>query len=78
LKISDNHLSALDLSGCVKLRTLYADRNGLRSVLAPRVEVLSLRNQRATGLELPGSVLAHVKRLYLSGASIPSSWLTDR
>jgi Leucine-rich repeat (LRR) protein len=75
IRISDNDVTALDLSHFPKLRTLYADRNRLNGLRRTgggksRVENLSLRNQDGETLRLRWTELQSVKRLYLSGKSI--------
>ena len=72
LKVSENRLTSLDLSRFPKARTVYADRNQLCRLArseggTSRVENLSLRNQKVSGLRLRLSDLESVKRLYLSG-----------
>jgi len=72
LRLNDNDISAIDLSNFPKLRTLYADGNGIARLSrsgyeASRLDNLSLRNQRCSQLRLSKVELAPVKRLYVSG-----------
>ena len=75
LRINDNEISSVDLSNFPKLRTLYADGNGISRLSrsgfeTSRLENLSLRNQRCSQLRLSRSELSPVKRLYVSGTQI--------
>jgi len=71
IKLSDNDMSAFELSGFPKLRTLYADGNRLTSLEqgVGRLENLSLRSQRVPLVRVEKKVLESVKRLYISGTS---------
>ncbi|WVR05863.1 hypothetical protein IAU60_002889 [Kwoniella sp. DSM 27419] len=88
LRFSENDLSHFDLSLFPKLRTLYADSNRLSGISssgaspagrrgAARLENLSMRNQRLNtdeALRLSPGDLENVKRLYLSGNSLPDDF----
>ncbi len=76
VRLSDNDLSHLDLSRFPRLRTLYADGNRLTRLehAGGRLENLSLRSQRSTGLRLEPKVFANIKRLYISGRSRDIPW----
>lgn len=79
LRISGNQLDSLDLACFPKLRTLYADENSLRSVdrtdgSKSRLEAFSLRNQKIKGLRLTYAEISRVKRLYVSGNHLETSF----
>ncbi|TPX08879.1 uncharacterized protein E0L32_009697 [Thyridium curvatum] len=73
LKVSDNHLRSLDVSGMPLLHVLYADRNRLVTMEGfpgtPRLDSLSLREQLgSTSLDVSSVYYAcEVRKLYLSG-----------
>ncbi|BGP01818.1 Protein nud1 [Rhodotorula toruloides] len=82
LRLSDNPLSVLDVSFAPKLRTLYADSTRLGALEGTdqlrKLENLSLRDQSGEGLSLSMPHIRDVKRLYLSGNPLPSSFPSEK
>ncbi|ORY32290.1 hypothetical protein BCR39DRAFT_523772 [Naematelia encephala] len=80
LRLSDNDLDRFDISFFPKVRTLYADGNRLHGLERSdgtggrRLESLSLRNQRVESFKLTLKDLENVKRLYISGNTLSSSF----
>ncbi|KAF8584685.1 hypothetical protein K439DRAFT_1633331 [Ramaria rubella] len=81
LRASNNRLIRLDASRFPNLRTLYADNNRLRALHGAqklrKLENLSVRNQGGAGLTLATNDIRDVKRLYLSGNPLSSSFLEE-
>lgn len=72
LRVNNNDLYTLDLTDFPRLKTVYADENRLRTLHRSagdvgRIEALSMRNQRCSGLHISARELESVKRLYISG-----------
>ncbi|BGO93388.1 hypothetical protein NBRC10512_005555 [Rhodotorula toruloides] len=82
LRLSNNPLSALDVSFAPKLRTLYADSTRLGALEGTdqlrKLENLSLRDQSVEGLSLSMPHIRDVKRLYLSGNPLPNSFPSEK
>ncbi|BGP26239.1 leucine-rich repeat protein [Rhodotorula toruloides] len=82
LRLSNNPLPALDISFSPELRTLYADSTRLGALEGTdqlrKLENLSLRDQSGEGLSLSMPHIRDVKRLYLSGNPLPSSFPSEK
>ncbi|KAF4581538.1 hypothetical protein EYR40_009823 [Pleurotus pulmonarius] len=81
LRASHNRLQELDVGLVMNLRTLYADGNVLGGKLKnldrlAKLENLSLRNQSGGALALRPRDIRDVKRLYLSGNPLPTSFFS--
>ncbi|KDQ25307.1 hypothetical protein PLEOSDRAFT_1045158, partial [Pleurotus ostreatus PC15] len=81
LRASHNRLQELDVGLIMNLRTLYADGNVLGGKLQnldrlAKLENLSLRNQSGGALALRPRDIRDVKRLYLSGNPLPTSFFS--
>ncbi|KZO96968.1 hypothetical protein CALVIDRAFT_598091 [Calocera viscosa TUFC12733] len=74
LRLSDNRLTTLNITGLDSLRTLYADDNRLSEVIGledcQTLHNLSVRNQ-SQKLLFTAREVRDVKRLYLSGNPLP-------
>ncbi|GMK58491.1 hypothetical protein CspeluHIS016_0505230 [Cutaneotrichosporon spelunceum] len=81
LRVSDNALTSLDVSLFPRLRTLFADNNALPGLTRSgpgghRIENLSLRSQGVAAFSLNPEDIQAVKRLYVSGNSLPPNFLS--
>ncbi|GAA5931005.1 hypothetical protein JCM1841_005454 [Sporobolomyces salmonicolor] len=78
LRICNNPITALDVAFATKLRTLYVDSARLGAVTGTeqlrKLENLSVRDQSGGALTLAMYHNRDVKRLYLSGNPLPSSF----
>ncbi|BGP50011.1 Protein nud1 [Rhodotorula kratochvilovae] len=82
LRLSNNPIASLDASFAPKLRTLYIDSARLGDLLGTdqlrKLENLSVRDQSGGALMLPMPHIRDVKRLYLSGNPLPSSFPSEK
>ncbi|BEJ01381.1 hypothetical protein CcaverHIS631_0600630 [Cutaneotrichosporon cavernicola] len=81
LRVSDNGLTSLDVSLFPRLRTLFADNNALPGLTRSgpgghRIENLSLRSQDVASFSLNPEDIQAVKRLYVSGNTLPPNFLS--
>ncbi|RSH90363.1 hypothetical protein EHS25_000968 [Saitozyma podzolica] len=82
LRVNNNDLYTLDLTDFPRLKTVYADENRLRTLHRSaggvgRIEALSMRNQRCSGLHISARELESVKRLYISGNEIKPTFFPE-
>ncbi|GAA5913799.1 uncharacterized protein JCM6883_003995, partial [Sporobolomyces salmoneus] len=82
LRLCNNPISRLDVSFAPKLRTIYVDSARLGLVEGTeglrKLENLSLRDQSGGALTLAMPTIRDVKRLYLSGNPLPSSFPSEK
>ncbi|GAA6054530.1 hypothetical protein JCM3770_005831 [Rhodotorula araucariae] len=82
LRVSNNPLISLNVEFAPRLRTLYIDSARLGDLLGTdqlrKLENLSVRDQSGSALMLPMPHIRDVKRLYLSGNPLPSSFPSEK
>ncbi|GAA5960591.1 hypothetical protein JCM3765_005867 [Sporobolomyces pararoseus] len=82
LRLCNNPISHLDVSFAPRLRTLYIDSARLGTVEGTeqlrKLENFSLRDQSGEALTLAMPPIRDVKRLYLSGNPLPSSFPSEK
>ncbi|GAA5985359.1 hypothetical protein JCM11641_006376 [Rhodosporidiobolus odoratus] len=82
LRLCNNPLPTLDISFAPKLRTLYVDSAKLGMLQGTeqlrKLENLSLRDQSGGALTLSMPHIRDVKRLYLSGNPLPTSFPSEK
>ncbi|GAA5943956.1 hypothetical protein JCM10213_009043 [Rhodosporidiobolus nylandii] len=82
LRLCSNPITGLDVSFAPKLRTLYVDSAKLGVVSGTeqlrKLENLSVRDQSGGALTLSMPHIRDVKRLYLSGNPLPSSFPSEK
>ncbi|KPV72496.1 uncharacterized protein RHOBADRAFT_39560 [Rhodotorula graminis WP1] len=82
LRLGNNPLSELDVAFAPKLRTLYVDSARLGNLVGTdqmrKLENLSVRDQSGDALTVAMAHVRDVKRLYLSGNPLPSSFPSDK
>ncbi|GAA5826499.1 hypothetical protein JCM5353_003027 [Sporobolomyces roseus] len=82
LRLCNNPISHIDVSFAPKLRTIYIDSARLGVVQGTehlrKLENLSVRDQSGAALTLAMPHIRDVKRLYLSGNPLPSSFPSEK
>ncbi|KAK4048161.1 Protein nud1 [Microbotryomycetes sp. JL221] len=82
LRVCDNPIKTLDIAFAPQLRTLYVDSARLGAVYGTdtlrKLENFSIRDQSGTALTLAMRDVRDVRRLYLSGNPLPTSFPSEQ